>query len=549
MATCEIDAKLHDILGKENLEGGKGFDYKDWTPNNLRGIVVTDSQILVEFYVKTKKNPVVSVVKGFNKFKQFQYSQIIADKLRRGVRTGIHSPIKQVLLEKEFQNLEYVFVHQTMLMDPNTGSNAFPNFAQDIVMAAKSLETGSLRRFKWVGVITSPVKPITEKDISDVIKVGKSCKDGYLPLILKHQGAGVNFLFINKEGGKEIGLAPQYYKADRVGGDLEKCLKGLATGIPGGVSKYFQEAMQVEKDRKLVADLINTTYTVITKYIPEKMLFKEMYNRHTQKVGYIVDDYLQPYSEVFNTDILRRIAGTVCINAGSFEEFNKNYTQEDAKEFTNKDTIGFITNYKNSGFLFMFAENVLKKIFKKRFPEQDLDMSSLEDLEDDFGEDKIKELEKKVGFLDTDSNIKLDSLSGVGNNCKSSVKQLLIALLILESNESGSKTTPEWFNREAWKKVENSLNILSYGLNNFNSEEKTIAKIVLSPASGVGSGFKKPLMKIGMKEGTEAYNLLKSLGYLPEDVDETVNPDYELIKKFFEPDKLMDKLQQELTQN
>ena len=223
--------ELIKLLGTEYVQGKRGLDYGNWSPNNVRGIHITTREIIVEYFVPYKGKRFHS--RPLNQDILLKQSLQHSDKLKRGVKRGINHPFEFLLETKEYQNLEEISIHaalvnvdgmQNLIQQGNPGmpNLLYPKMVPDIG------ERYSPRRLRIFAL---------DNTGQANCKVLESLReeDKETPLIIQRSAkGGENFAMIrfpaDKDGEwkKRIGLAPIFYPLDRVGMPLVKELKSFA---------------------------------------------------------------------------------------------------------------------------------------------------------------------------------------------------------------------------------------------------------------------------------------------------------------------------------
>lgn len=224
-----LEGLIRGKLGDDNLKGAIGFDYKDWSPNNFRGIHILDDVILIERFVYGSSGPFQTV--RINISKQLQDHQEMSSRWSRGVRVGINSPLNRILKEKEFQNLEEVSIVSNYLFVMNsvtglTQEMLFPAFKDEVLESSRKKTTGELRRLRgvnYIGGLTSGI------DVNQLSWLRKNNPDALFRELLEAMGVQniSSFSTDNEEWRNSIGLHPTLYALDRAEGPLVKALNAF----------------------------------------------------------------------------------------------------------------------------------------------------------------------------------------------------------------------------------------------------------------------------------------------------------------------------------
>lgn len=203
-----LEEKLLEALGRSQVIGGTGFDYGDWTPNDVRGIHVYPDGILIEKHVGKMKLTAINP--------QQAYSE--AQKVALSNREH-RSPLREIFRSKSFKNLEEITFFWAYVQHPHSKKFLYPGLQFDI----EQINNGG--RFRLFGLTVK----VPAREAYERAQEGR--KQGYIKPTLSEL-IRINLMpVVNNQGDKyleSIGLTPQTYKSDLQGGPLDRHLRSLS---------------------------------------------------------------------------------------------------------------------------------------------------------------------------------------------------------------------------------------------------------------------------------------------------------------------------------
>ena len=199
-----IEERIMEALGKEQVIGGQGMTYGDWSPNNVRGIHIFQDSVVIEHHVGPMTMKTISASKARTE---------VLEILSSG-RRSTRNPFSDILSRKSFKNIEEVSLCKEFFLAPS----GEPIYAS-LIGAVTQHVGGRLRAIAYhqqsAATQMDQLRALRKNDVNQLlVQVAPN---------LRTQVAWMNpnpRAFI-----KEIGLSPTAYPLDIIGGPLETALK------------------------------------------------------------------------------------------------------------------------------------------------------------------------------------------------------------------------------------------------------------------------------------------------------------------------------------
>lgn len=247
-----LSDKLKEALGGEKVLGNRNSVIRDWTPNNVKALIIARGYILVLHHVG-----------GFEGFKIVQLeTNLVVEDLNNMQKVSYKPKLNSILQRRSLSCLEEIYIDTIFMKDSII----------DIMGYVESLRS-SCSRLRYFGYGDFPLN--SENIIKNLYKQNKKdldyclAKDKNSPIRIEYRGIA------DESWYKNYFLRPQYYKLDEDRGKLALHFKKFEEDY----EKYLSSSKEIQLNtsidealRKVIEiDIANIPYLkkfdILLKYL------------------------------------------------------------------------------------------------------------------------------------------------------------------------------------------------------------------------------------------------------------------------------------------